>query len=138
MSATVPENYHDLLEGPVVVSFTTLMPDGMPQTTPVWCLWDGENVLINTTKSRQKACNVRTNPKVNVMALDPTNPYRYVEIRGEVVNITEEGGLENINQLAKLYRGVDSYYGGVTPADLQERETREIITIKPVKVSAMG
>lgn len=138
MSTTVSEKYLDLIEGPVVVSFTTMMPDGMPQTTPVWCMWDGENVLINTAKGRQKDQNVRANPKVNIMALDPENPYRYLEIRGEVTDITEEGGLENINQLAKLYLGADSYYGGVTPAELEASETREIITIKPVKITAQG
>lgn len=138
MAVSIPDKYMDLLTEPVVVSFATMMPDGQPQVTPVWVGWDGEHVLVNTAKGRQKDENVRRNPKVNVMALDPENPYRYLEIRGQVETVTEEGALDHIDQLAKEYQGADSYYGGVTPAELRDKETRVIIKITPTDVHGHG
>ena len=72
------------------------------------------------------------------MAIDPQNPFRYLEVRGTVEEITEEGAINHINTLAKLYRGVDSYYGGVMPAAAQGQETRVLCKIKPTKVNAFG
>ena len=135
---TIPEAYIDLLEQPVVVSFTTMMPDGQPQATPVWCSYDGTHILVNTAKGRRKDKNVRANPKVAVLAIDPQNPYRYLEVRGEVVEITEEGGVDHINQLAQMYVGKSQYYGGFAPAEAAERETREILKIKPLSTTSMG
>jgi PPOX class probable F420-dependent enzyme len=114
------------------------MPNGQPQATPVWCEWDGTHILINTAKGRQKDENVRNNPKVAVVAIDPENPYRYLEVRGEVVEITEEGGMEHIDKLAKMYVGKDKYYGEVAPAEAAEGVTREIIKIEPQHTSSMG
>lgn len=134
----IPASHHDLFNGPVVVSFVTIMPDGQPQATPVWCDFDGSHILINTAKGRQKDKNVRARPKVTVLAIDPQNPYRWVEVRGEVEDITEEGALESITKLAKLYTGKDSYYGGVTPAEMQEKETRVLLKIAPHRVLTSG
>lgn len=135
MAVTIPEQFHDLLEGPVVVTFVTIMPDGQPQATPVWCSWDGNHILINTAKGRQKDKNIRQNPKVAVVAIDPENPYRYLEIRGEVDEITEEGGVEHIDELTRMYTDADKFYGGYVSAEHGEGVVREIIKIKPLHVN---
>lgn len=135
---TIPEAYHDLFTGDVVVTFVTVTEDHAPQGSPVWCDFDGTHILINTAKGRQKDKNVQVNKNVAVVAVDPTNPYRYVEVRGVVEEMTEDGALDVINKLAKIYRGADEYYGGVAPAELADQETRITYKVKPVRVIAQG
>jgi PPOX class probable F420-dependent enzyme len=134
----VPESHRDLLDRPIVVALVTLMPDGQPQATPVWCHYDGEHVIINTARGRQKDRNMKQRARVTVLSIDPDNPYRWLEVRGEVADVTEEGGVETINLLAKKYRGVDDYYGGVTPIERRDQETRVNFRIKPTRVLTGG
>lgn len=138
MTANIPDKYLDLLERPVVVTLGTIMPGGEPQLTPVWCNFDGQHILVNTTVGRQKWRNMRERPQVTVLAVDPDNPYRWLEVRGEVVEMTEQGGVEHINALAKKYGGADEYYGGYAPAERRYQETRVICKIQPVHVNATG
>src|ERR1700686_700329 len=107
MSSAIPEKYRDLFGKRAFASLGTLMPDGRPQVTPVWCDLEGDLVVFNSAKGRQKDRNVRRDPRVSLAIIDPENPYRYLEIRGRVIEITEDGADENINKLAKKYLGVD-------------------------------
>lgn len=132
----IPDSHRDLLDNPVVVTLVTVMPDGQPQATPVWCSYDGTFVLVNSARGRAKDRNMRERPRVTVLAVDPANPYRYLEVRGVVEEVTEDGAVEHINQLAKKYRGKDQYYGGVTPAEMKDKETRVIYRIRPTRVIA--
>jgi PPOX class probable F420-dependent enzyme len=136
MASLIPDTHRDLLDRPVVVTFVTLMADGQPQATPVWCDYDGEHVLINTARGRQKDRNVSARSQVTVLSVDPNNPYRYLEVRGIVEMITEDGAVELITKLAKKYTGKDSYYGGVTPLEQKDKETRVTLKIKPTRVIA--
>ena len=130
--ATIPEDYRDLLENPVVVGLATIMPDGQPQVTPVWIDFDGTHLRVNTAHGRQKTKDMLERPQVTVLAIDPQNPYRYMEVRGKVARHTEEGADAHIDALAKKYMGVDQYPGH-TPT-----ETRVIFYIEPIKVIAQG
>lgn len=130
--ATIPEGYRDLLEGPVTVSLATILPDGQPQVTPVWCDFHDGQIRVNTAEGRQKHKDMVARPQVTVMALDPANPYRYLEVRGAVARITDEGAADHIDALAKLYMGADRYPFH-NPA-----ETRVICYIEPRKVYAQG
>ena len=132
----IPETHKDLLEGPVVVCFTTIMPDGMPQTTPVWCTYNGSRLYINTAAGRRKHKNIEANPKVNVLALDPSNTNRYVEIRGEVEEIIEDEGDVHLNEVTRLYTGKESYFGDIVPEE--DRTPRVRFKIKPIKVVTYG
>jgi len=134
MPAVVPDSHKDLLEGPVFVALVTVMPSGQPQATPVWCSFDGTRVWLNSAKGRQKDRNMRANGKVTILAIDPKNPYRWIEVRGVVEEITEEGALDHINQLSALYTGNPDYYGR-NPA-MRGQETRVIYKVKPLKVNA--
>jgi PPOX class probable F420-dependent enzyme len=133
--AMIPEQFMDLLEGAVTVSFTTILPDGQPQSTPVWCDYDGTHVLINSAVGRRKDKNIRRNPKVTVLIIDPQDDRRWIEIRGEVEEITEEGAVEHINKLARLYRGVNEYFGHVAPESARHTMRRVLYKIKPTKVT---
>jgi pyridoxine/pyridoxamine 5'-phosphate oxidase len=70
MAPIIPESHRDLLDGPLSVAFATVMPNGQPQATVVWCDDDGTHVRINTMSRFQKARNMRANPKVTVMAYE--------------------------------------------------------------------
>ena len=109
MAQTIPEKYRDLFSKRAFASLATIMPNGDPQVTPVWCDLEGELVVINSAKGRQKDRNLRREPRVALAIIDPDNPYRYLEIRGKVVEITEQGADAHINKMSKKYLGVDKY-----------------------------
>ncbi len=138
MSAIIPESHRDLLDGPIYVTLATVMPDGQPHATVVWCSYDGSHVLINTRRGTQKEKNMRERPMATIMAIDPQNPYRYLEVRGSVDEITEEGALDHINQLARLYANKPTYYGGVAPAEMEDKVVRVICKIRPRRVRTVG
>ena len=85
------------------------MPDGSPQTTPVWVDYQGDEIWVNSAVGRQKDKNVRRDPRVAIAVIDPDNPYRYVEVRGQVREITEHGADAHIDKMAKKYLGQDKY-----------------------------
>ena len=132
MPEVIPEQYRDLFNKKAFASLTTIMPDGSPQTTPVWCDSDGQHVIFNSAKGRQKDRNVRRDPRVAMAIIDPDNPYRYLEIRGKVVEITEQGADAHIDKMAKKYLGKDKYPFG------QPGEVRVVYKIRPEHTTTMG
>lgn len=136
MPVAIPDSFKDLIEGPVSVALTTVMPDGQPQTTVVWCNYDGSHVLINTMSRFQKAKNMRANPKVTLFAWRRSDPLRYLEVRGTVVAMTEEGAMQHLDELAVLYTGKAPYFGEVIPAEWKDRETPVLCKIAPTRVVA--
>lgn len=110
MPGTVPQKYLDLfLSKKAFAHMATLMPDGWPQVTPVWCDYEDGRVLVNSARGRIKDRNVRREPRVTLCLSDPDDPYRYLEIRGRVVEITEKGADAHIDKMARKYLGVDEY-----------------------------
>lgn len=126
MSA-IPASHEDILRKRAFAHVATVSEAGIPQVTPVWVDYDGEHVLINSAKGRKKDKNLRANPHVAVSVLDPDDPYRYLGLQGEVVEITEEGAFEHIHSLAQKYWGRPYH-------QLGEGETRVIYKIKPTRV----
>ena len=105
MLELIPEEYRDLL-GDDVRAFaylSTLMKDGSPQITPVWFNSDDQHILINSAKGRTKDKNMRARPQVALAIQDPKFHLRYIQVRGRVVEITEEGGYDHINYLSHKY-----------------------------------
>lgn len=138
MADKIPDSHLDLISGPVYSILTTIAPSGRPENTVIWASWDGSHVLVNSAEGRRKTENVRKNPKVALMAIDPENPFRWVDVRGVVEAIEPDEDYSNINAHAKLYAGVDEYYGGVAPADAKGTEERVIFKIKPERVVAFS
>lgn len=116
----IPEKYHDLLkdETRAFLFLATIMKDGSPQVTPIWFNHDDRHILINSAKGRIKDRNMRARPRVAMVIQDPADPYRYLQIRGEVVEITEEGGLEHIKELARKYY-IDKPWRGNGPDEVR-------------------
>jgi PPOX class probable F420-dependent enzyme len=132
MAGSIPEKYLDLFQKRAFANLATLMPDGRPQVTPVWVDYDGQHVIFNSAKGRQKDRNVRRDPRVSVAISDPENPYRYLEIRGHVAEITEQGASEHIDKMAKKYLDKDKY------PFAQPGEKRVIYKIDIERVSPHG
>jgi PPOX class probable F420-dependent enzyme len=108
--STIPEKALDLFTSKVAFAHLgTIMPDGTPQITPVWFDYDGAHIIVNTARGRTKDRNMRRDPRVTIAISDPDNPYRYVQVFGRVVEMTEHDGDAVIDRLAKKYMGVDSY-----------------------------
>jgi PPOX class probable F420-dependent enzyme len=132
MATQLPDKYVDLLQKKAFANLSTLMPDGSPQVTPVWVDYDGKHVRVNSALGRVKDKNMRRDPRVSLAIQDPENPYRYVEIRGKVVDITQNGADEHINGLSQKYLG-NPVYPGRKPG-----EVRVLYKIAPEKFSSMG
>ena len=100
----ISENSRALLEQPIFASLATIGPDGHPQVTVVWLDAVGDKIVFNTAAGRAKFRNMEADPRVTILALDPANGYRYVELRG-TVTMTEEGGDQGIDDLSQKYLG---------------------------------
>jgi PPOX class probable F420-dependent enzyme len=132
MAAAIPESHADLFSKPALAHLATVMPDGSPQVTPVWCDLHEGRVRINSAKGRRKDLNIRRDPRVALSMCDPDNPYRYLEVRGRVVEITEEGAVAHIDALAKKYLGRDVY-----PYH-NDKDVRVIYIVEPERFTRMG
>lgn len=129
----IPDKYVDLLEQKkAFANLATVMPDGTPQVTPVWFDYEGGIVRVNSAKGRVKARNMQPGAAVALSILDPDNPYRYIQIRGRVARVTEEGAPAHIDSLTKKYLGQDKY-----PYS-QPGEVRQIFEIEPTSAQVMG
>lgn len=132
MAANIPEKFTDLFKKKAFAHLGTIMPDGSPQVTPVWCDFDGAHIRINTAKGRVKDKNMRRNTKVALAIMDPDNPYRYLGVRGVVDEITEQGADAHIDSLAKKYLGQDKY------PFRRPGEVRVMYKIRPDRITTMG
>lgn len=124
----IPDTYHDLFTKKTFAHFVTLMPDGSPQVTPVWCDLQDDLIIINSARGRRKERNVARDPRVALAITDPDNPYRYIQIRGRVVEITEAGADDHINRMAKKYLNVDTY------PYRQPGEVRVVFKVRPERI----
>jgi PPOX class probable F420-dependent enzyme len=132
----IPASHQDLIDGPYTVVLATVLPDGQPQTTPVWCNCKDGFIFINVMKGFRKEKNMRSNPKVSLLAYDPKNPLHNIEIRGFVVEMTEDGAVEHNDELAQLYlkKPDAKFFGDALPAELQERYTPVRVKILPTRI----
>jgi len=115
--AQIPEDHLDLLERPLFAHLATVRPDGTPQVNPMWFVWDGTVLRFTHTNERQKFRNLAANPHVAVSIQDPDNPYRYLEVRGTVDEITPDPEGAFYRELAVRY-GRDR---GTPPRDAPAR-----------------
>jgi PPOX class probable F420-dependent enzyme len=134
MPPIVPQRYVDLLsdKARAFAYLATTMKDGSPQVTPVWFDIEGEHVRVNTARGRVKDRNMSRRPRVALVIQDPSDMYRYIQIRGTVIDVTEEGAAEHINRLAGKYTGTAQY------RNFRPGERRVIYRIRPDSVHAQG
>ena len=125
----IPESHQDLLkdETKACAYLATLMQDGTPQLTPLWFNSDGEYIFINSAKGRIKDKNMRARPNIAIVISDPKDWYRYIQIRGRIVDITETGADEHINKLNMKYHDGEQW-------KYRPGQVRVIYKIEPDKV----
>lgn len=130
----IPESHQDLLkdETRAFAYLATAMRDGSPQVTPVWFNTDGDYILINSVTGRLKDRNMRARPRMALCIADPQDPYRYLQVRGKIVEITTEGAEEHIDILNLKYHG-NPNYAGHSP-----KYPRVIYKVEPERVDGHG
>jgi PPOX class probable F420-dependent enzyme len=126
------DTYRDIFDKKAFAHIATVGKDGTPQVTPVWLDFDNGLIRFNTARGRVKERNLRANPNVALSIQDPDNPYRYVQVRGRVAELTEQGADAHIDALAKKYLGQDRY------PFRQPGEVRVMVKIRPERVQSMG
>jgi PPOX class probable F420-dependent enzyme len=135
----IPASHRDLVECPAVAALTTVMPNGYPQTSVVWCDFDGECLRVNTMRGFAKERNMRRDPRVTLLCYDPRRPLRYLEVRGRVVEMTEEGAGRHLDDLASKYAGRPvRYFGDAIPARFAETEIPVLCRIRPTHDAALA
>jgi PPOX class probable F420-dependent enzyme len=118
-----------LAKGPNLATVVTLMPDGQPQALPTWIDADGEHLLVNTEPVRQRARNVRRDPRVTILVQSTDDPWDWAEVRGRVIDmITGAPAREHIDELSRRYVGTD-YRNPIGP------QGRVILVVAPDKVN---
>jgi PPOX class probable F420-dependent enzyme len=132
MPPTIPDSHADLFNKKAFGNLATLNADGTPQVTPIWVDTEGGFIYFNSARGRRKDKNVRRDPHVAISIADPENPYRYLEIRGRVVEITEKSADDHINRLAKKYLDKDIY------PFRQPGEVRVKYKVEPEHFSTVG
>lgn len=129
----IPAAFNDLMSSPKAFAhLATVSAGGAPQVTPVWFDVSDGRVRVNSAKGRVKSRNMPEGARVALSILDPDNAYRYIQIRGTVTHVTEQGGDAHIDSLAKKYLDKDSY------PFRQADEIRVIFEITPSSVNVMG
>jgi PPOX class probable F420-dependent enzyme len=128
----IPSSHLDLFKKKAFAHLATVMPDGKPQVTPIWVDYDGSNVVFNTAEGRQKDKNLQRDARVAMSILDPDNPYRYLEVRGRIVERTHSGADQHIDAMAKKYLNQDKY------PFRQPNEVRVIYKVQPEHVTSMA
>jgi PPOX class probable F420-dependent enzyme len=134
-SDEIPRPHRDLVECPPIAVLTTISSDGYPQTSVVWCDFDGEYVCINTMVGFAKERNMRHDPRVTLLCYDPRRPLRYLEVRGTVVEMTEDGAAQHLDTLASKYAGRPiRYFGDAIPKCFETTEIPILCRIRPAHV----
>ena len=123
------EDVARLAKGKNLATVVTLMPGGQPQALLTWVDADDEHVLVNTEPQRQRARNVRRDPRITVLIASSENGYDWAEVRGHVVEtVTGDEARKHIDELARKYTGQD-YAAPIGP------EGRVILKVVPDKVN---
>lgn len=123
-ASSVPSEFHDLLKGTFLAHIATVDARGRPQVNPVWFIWDGTHVLIGVREATAKYRNLRQNPAIALSILDPSNAFRYLELRGRIIDFHFYDDLSFVNQLARKYTGKD--YPPETNGESRYRLTMEV------------
>ncbi len=131
MADAIPSQFLDLFQKKAFASLATVMPDGTAQVTPVWGDYEGGRVIVNSARGRRKDKNMKVGASVALAIMDPDNPYRHLQVRGRVSEVTEQGADAHIDRMAKKYLGKDKY------PFRQPGEVRVIYKITPTSSSGM-
>jgi PPOX class probable F420-dependent enzyme len=126
----IPASHRDLLETPIPVALATVGGSGHPQVTAIWVIVDGDTVVTSLAGVRQKLKNLQAHPQATIFVIDPSNPYRTLEIRGDV-SIEPDPDLATLKQVLSAY-GTDL---ASFPGPLEDRTT---VILHPTHIVTQG
>jgi len=126
--STTNEKFLAILQGPYTGVLTTLFADGSPQSTPVWFLLDGDDILFSTTAGAQKLRNIAGDPRSTFAVYDPTDDMSYVEVRGGI-EISEDPTADTRDRIVQKHGYVD---GSAFDAPGTQRFT---LRLRPTKIT---
>lgn len=134
LAVTVPEALLYILDwdARAIAHLATIGPDGEPQTSPVWFHWDEDLIKVSVYETSQKMANIRRDPRVSVSIVDPSDPYRYLEIRGTAVIHRRDPEMGFLTRMSGKYLGLDHYPWA------QEEDVEVVISIEPRRIVGMG
>ncbi len=119
----IPDEFHDLLDSRAFAFVSTLGKGGEPQVNPIWFLWDGSHIRFGVLEGRQKYRNLVRDNRIAIAIAHPSDPYRYLEVRGRVVDLVPDDGDAVINAISMKYTG--------QPADPErESHARLVATVE--------
>jgi PPOX class probable F420-dependent enzyme len=134
----IPASHVDLVECPPIAILSTVSREGYPQTSVVWCDFADGCVQVNTMRGFAKERNMRRDPRVTLLCYDPRWQERYLEVRGRVIEMTELGAAQHLDELASKYVGRPvRYFGDAVPAHFAETEVPVLCRIRPMHVVAL-
>ena len=130
----IPDSHADLLDWDTksFAHVATMGPEGEPQSIPVWFDWDGTHIKFSLTTGRQKYRNLQGDKRIAMSIIDPSDAYRYLEIRGELEEVEPDPEIDFISRMAKKYIDKDRYPWH------REGDERMIMKIAPGKTTSMG
>lgn len=134
----IPESHQDLLEKPIVVTVATISPDGTPHSAVVWRIYEDGYILFTSDYGSRKYKNMLANPNVSILAIDPQNSGRYLEIGGVVEDVREEGAEALLDRLAKFYQGKERFFGDVEPVENRSKYRTFVFKVRPTRASKFG
>lgn len=105
MPTTLSPDAKSLIDRPNFAHLATLMPDGSPQSVPVWIGREGERLVICTGEGSLKAKNTRREPRVALSVVDFDNPYEEVQLRGRVVERRPDNEFKLMDAISHKYTG---------------------------------
>ena len=127
-STAIPPTHRDLLDADTAI-LATVGADGRPQLSAVWFLADGETIRISLNTARQKVRNLRANPAVTLLILDPGAPTRYLEVRGDA-ELADDPDYAFAGEVGRKYGADLRAFDGTD-------QQRVVATIHPVRVRAV-
>lgn len=105
----IPAEFHDLVDHPIVAMLATVSAAGTPTVSPIWIEYTDGHVVFSTQDRTLKRQNSAANANLAFCLVDPTNPYRYLELRGVVVEMTPDGAHAHLDAMSQRYRNEPVY-----------------------------
>jgi PPOX class probable F420-dependent enzyme len=130
----IPASHRDLFTRAICGVLTTLTADGQPRSSLVWVDELDGSARFNTTLDRAKGRDLRLDPRVSLLVVDPDDTARFIQVRGEA-ELTMTDAERHLDALTLRYTGHPRFYGYVYPEARRVTETRVIGTIAARRIT---
>ena len=113
---------------PILVVIATRRDGGAVQLNPVWFELKDGFFWLNSNTRRTWPKNLQRDRELTMLLVDPTEPYRYAQIRGRLISLIPDPQHEFIDRLSRRYTGENF-------RELEPGEHRVTFKIQPIAVT---